>query len=250
MNLPMRRLALAALMMPLLACSASAETPDQVRAAFKSKFPQHEVSSVQPAPVAGLFEVVVKMKQGARAQYSVVYTDATVDHLITGDLIDTKTRTSVTEERLAELNKVTVDWAKLPLDKAIKEVRGKGERKLVVFSDPDCPFCKKLERESLSQLDNVTVYNFLYPLAQLHPDAPRKARQIWCSSDRAASWLGFMRQGKALSGSDKCATPLAEIAALGERLGISGTPALIFPNGELVAGAIPLAEIERRLAAK
>ncbi len=250
MMLPMRRFALATLMLPLLACSASAETPDQVRAAFKSKFPQHEVSSVQPAQVAGLFEVVVKMKQQGRAQYSVVYTDATVDHLITGDLIDTKTRTSVTEERLAELNKVTVDWAKLPLDKAIKEVRGKGERKLVVFSDPDCPFCKKLERESLSQLDNVTVYTFLYPLAQLHPDAPRKSRQIWCSSDRAASWLGFMRQGKALSGSDKCATPLAEIAALGERLGISGTPALVFPNGELVAGAIPLAEIERHLAAK
>ncbi|MDC7714785.1 DsbC family protein [Vogesella sp. LYT5W] len=250
MMLPMRRFALATLILPLLACSASAETPDQVRAAFKSKFPQHEVSSVQPAPVAGLFEVVVKMKQQGRAQYSVVYTDAKVDHLITGDLIDTKTRTSVTEERLAELNKVTVDWAKLPLDKAIKEVRGKGERKLVVFSDPDCPFCKKLERESLSQLDNVTVYTFLYPLAQLHPDAPRKARQIWCSGDRAGSWLGFMREGKAPGGSDKCATPLAEIAALGERLGISGTPALVFPSGELVAGAIPLAEIERHLAAK
>ena len=120
----------------------------------------------------------------------------------------------------------------------------------MVFSDPDCPFCKKLERESLSQLDNVTVYTFLYPLAQLHPDAPRKSRQIWCSGDRTASWLGFMRQGKALSGNDKCATPLAEVAALGERLGISGTPALVFPNGELVAGAIPLAEIERHLAAK
>lgn len=250
MPLQFRRLALVSLLLPLIACSASAETPDQVKAAFQSKFPQHTVSSVQASPVAGLFEVVVKMKQGNREQFSVVYTDGKVDHLITGDLIDTKTRSSLTEDRLAELNKVKVDWAKLPLDKAIKDVRGNGSRKLVVFSDPDCPFCKKLERESLANLKDVTIYTFLYPLAQLHPDAPRKSRQIWCSKDRAAAWTGFVRDGKALSGSDKCATPLAEIAALGEQLGISGTPALIFPNGELVPGAIPLAEIEKHLAAK
>lgn len=252
MSFRLRQFALATLMLPLMACSASAaeESADTVKAAFKTKFPQHEVSTVQAAPVNGLYEVVVKMKRGGREEFTVVYVDGKVDHLITGDLIDTKTRRSVTEARLDELNKVVVDWKALPLDKAIKEVRGKGERKLVVFSDPDCPYCKQLERESLAKLDNVTVYTFLYPLAQLHPDAERKSRQIWCSKDPAQSWTAFMRSGTKLAGKDNCATPLAEIAALGEKLGITGTPALIFPNGTLVPGAIPLAAIEENLAAK
>jgi len=234
MSFRLRQFALATLMLPLMACSASAaeESADTVKAAFKTKFPQHEVSTVQAAPVNGLYEVVVKMKRGGREEFTVVYVDGKVDHLITGDLIDTKTRRT------------------LPLDKAIKEVRGKGERKLVVFSDPDCPYCKQLERESLAKLDNVTVYTFLYPLAQLHPDAERKSRQIWCSKDPAQSWTAFMRSGAKLAGKDNCATPLAEIAALGEKLGITGTPALIFPNGTLVPGAIPLAAIEENLAAK
>ena len=251
MMLRARKLMLATLLLPLVACSASAETPEQVKTTFKTKFPQHEVTSVKAAPVNGLFEVVVKMKQGGREQFSVVYTDSKVDHLITGDLIDTKTRTSLTESRMEELNKVKVSWADLPLDKAVKEVRGNGQRKLVVFSDPDCPFCKKLERESLSQLKDVTVYTFLYPLEQLHPDAPRKSRLIWCSKDPAETWLGYMRYDKVPTNTvDNCPNPLAEIAALAEKLGINGTPGLVFPNGDLVAGAIPLAQIEQRLAAK
>lgn len=252
MMLRARKLMLASLLLPLMAaCSASAETPDQVKATFKTKFPQHEVTSVKAAPVSGLFEVVVKMKQGGREQFSVVYTDGKVDHLITGDLIDTQTRTSLTEHRLEELNSVKVNWADLPLDKAIKEVRGKGQRKLVVFSDPDCPFCKKLERESLSQLDNVTVYTFLYPLEQLHPDAPRKSRLIWCSKDPAEAWLGYMRHDKVRDNTiENCPNPLAEIAQLAEKLGINGTPGLVFQNGDVVAGAIPLEMIEKRLATK
>lgn len=252
MSFRFRQLVLATMMLPLMACSASAaeESSDTVKAAFKGKFPQHEVSTVQPAPVAGLYEVVVKMKRGGREEFTVVYVDSKVEHLITGDLIDTKSRRSLTEARLDELNKVVVDWKTLPLDKAVKEVRGKGERKLVVFSDPDCPYCKQLERESLSKLDNVTIYTFLYPLAQLHPDAERKSRVIWCSKDPAKAWTAFMRHDTPLAGKDNCKTPLPEVAALGEKLGITGTPALIFPNGTLVPGAIPLAAIEENLAAK
>lgn len=245
-----RRFGALALILPLIACTAEAETPAQVQSAFKAKFPQHEVTSVKTAPVKGLFEVVVKMKQGGREQYSVVYVDGKVDHLITGDLIKTATRTSLTEERLEELNRIKVDWSMLPLDKAIKEVKGKGERKLVVFSDPDCPFCKKLEQESLAKLDNVTIYTFLYPLEQLHPDAPRKSRQIWCSNDRLATWHAVMRNGQQPQGDDSCANPVADTTALGEKLGIQGTPALIFADGSLVAGAIPLPAIEQRLKAK
>lgn len=252
MTLQLRKLAAVLIALPLMACTASAadESVDAVKAAFKTKFPQHEISTIQPAPVAGLYEVVVKMKRGAREEYTVVYTDAQVDHLITGEVIDTKTRQSLTEARMEELNKVVIDWNSLPLDKAIKEVRGKGERKLVVFSDPDCPFCKRLEQESLAKLDNVTVYTFLYPLTQLHPDAARKSTAIWCSPKPAETWTGFMRNGTKLPTNTNCKTPLSEIAQLGERLGITGTPALIFPNGKLVPGAIPLQMIEDNFKAK
>ncbi|SCK22086.1 thiol:disulfide interchange protein DsbC [Vogesella sp. LIG4] len=250
---PLRRLAIIPLCLSLLACTASAadETPASVKAAFASKFPQHEVTSVQPAPVPGLYEVVVKMKRGGREEYTIVYADAKVEHLLTGDLIDTASHKSLTEARLDELNQVKFDFAALPFDKAIKEVRGKGERKLAVFSDPDCPFCKRLEQESLSKLDNVTIYTFLYPLAQLHPDAPRKAEQIWCSKDRTAAWTGVMRNGSKLpAGKASCATPLAELAKLGEQLGVEGTPALFFANGKMIAGAVPVETIEAAFKAK
>ncbi|WP_174873748.1 DsbC family protein [Vogesella oryzae] len=252
MKLRLPQLAIIPLCLSLLACTASAEeTPASVLATFKSKFPQHEVTSVQPAPVAGLYEVVVKMKRGGREEYTVVYADAKVEHLLTGDLIDTKTRQSLTEQRLEDLNKISFDWNSLPLDKAIKEVRGKGERKLAVFSDPDCPFCKRLEQDALSKLDNVTIYTFLYPLAQLHPDAPRKATQIWCSKDRAATWTAVMRSGAKLpAGTANCSTPLAELAALGEKLGVAGTPALFFPNGQMISGAVPVETIEAAFKVK
>ncbi|MFC3533084.1 DsbC family protein [Vogesella facilis] len=253
MKLRLPQLAIIPLCLSLLACTASAadETPDSVRAIFKSKFPQHEVTSVQAAPVAGLYELVVKMKRGAREEYTIVYADAKVEHLLTGDLIDTASRNSITEGRLEELNQVKFDFNALPLDKAIKEVRGKGERKLAVFSDPDCPFCKRLEQDALSKLDNVTIYTFLYPLAQLHPDAPRKAAQIWCSKDRAATWTAVMRNGAKLpAGNASCSTPLAELAALGEKLGVAGTPALFLPNGRMISGAVPVETIEAAFKAK
>ena len=253
MMFSLRQLAIIPLTLSLIACTASAadETPDSVRATFKSKFPQHEVTSVQAAPVAGLYEVVVKMKRGAREEYTIVYADAKVEHLLTGDLIDTATRNSITEGRLEQLNQVKFDFNALPLDKAIKEVRGKGERKLAVFSDPDCPFCKRLEQDTLAKLDNVTIYTFLYPLAQLHPDALRKSEQIWCSKDRVAAWTSVMRNGAKLpAGKANCATPLAEIAALGEKLGVGGTPALFLANGKMISGAVPVETIEAAFKAK
>ncbi|MGL6070813.1 DsbC family protein [Craterilacuibacter sp.] len=247
-----RLLPVVALLTPLLACSAinAGDNPDTVKKAFKARFPDREVVSVAASPVNNLFEVVIKGQNRGRDVYTVVYSDAKADYLLVGDLIDAKQRNSLTEQRLEALNKVSIDVSKLPLNKAIKDVRGNGSRQLVVFSDPDCPYCKQLERESIAKLDNVTVYTFLMPLAQLHPDAERKSRAIWCSKDPAKAWAGFMREGKALPEAGNCETPLAEIAALAESFGISGTPALIFPNGELVPGAIPVAEIEKRLSAK
>ncbi len=236
----MSRVALvSAVLGALVACSAQASDDSAaVKKNFIAKFPQREVVAVSPTPVSGIYEVVLPGRQ-------VVYTNKTVSHMFVGDLIDVGAKKSLTEEKVAALSKV--DWASLPLNLAIKDVRGNGSRQLAVFSDPDCPFCKKLEREGLAGIDNVTIYTFLLPITQLHPDAMKKSAQIWCAPDRLATWSGFMREDRALPSEAKCATPLAEIQQLGAKLGIQGTPALIFAHGQLVPGAIAKADIERLL---
>ncbi|POZ60493.1 DsbC family protein [Chromobacterium alticapitis] len=244
MKTKLKSLALASsLLMSLAACSqAAGGNLDDVKKAFLTHFPGKQVKSVGATPVKGIYELVVDGKQ-------VVYTNSDASYLFVGDLIDTKNKESLTEKKMAELSKV--DFNSLPLEYAFKDVRGKGERKMAVFTDPDCPFCKKLERESLKDIDNVTIYTFLYPLTQLHPDAMRKSKQIWCASDKAAAWTAFMRDGKPLTGPDNCDTAvLDKIQALGEKLGVTGTPALIFPNGRLVPGAIDGSDIEQLLSAK
>lgn len=245
MKFPLKSILLALTLFGTVACTANATpetvSPAAVKKTFEAKFPNRAVVSVRPAPVSGLYEVVVKGRQ-------IVYVDAKVNYLFVGDLIDTAKRESLTEQRMVELSRV--DWKTLPLELAFKEVRGNGERKLAVFTDPDCPFCKKLEQESLTGVTNVTIYTFLYPIAELHPDATRKSRQVWCASDRAATWAGFMRDGKPLPEVADCDAPIEKIRQLGEKLGITGTPALIFANGELVPGAIPRDRLESLLNAR
>jgi thiol:disulfide interchange protein DsbC len=136
----------------------------------------------------------------------------------------------------------------LPLNQAIKVVKGNGSRKLAVFSDPDCPFCKQLEQQALVGLNDVTIYTFLFPLAELHPDAANKAKAIWCAQDRTRAWQDWMLNGQLPKGATTCATPVEENAELGKKLGIRGTPLLIFANGKRVSGAIPAQEIEARLS--
>ncbi|GGY11116.1 protein disulfide-isomerase [Paludibacterium paludis] len=236
---------MAGFMLQMVACSAGnavePESLDSVKAAFQKRFADRKVLSVAKTPVKGMYEIVLKGNQ-------VIYSDQKAEYLFIGDLIDVKKNASLTEKRQSELNRI--DWSSLPLDLAVKEVRGNGERRLAVFTDPDCPFCKKLEREGLNGVTNVTIYTFLYPLTDLHPDARRKSLQVWCSKDRVAAWSGFMLEGRALSGPTDCANPLDRIKALGEKLGITGTPGLIFGNGQMVAGAIDRSEIEELLNRK
>lgn len=246
MKTSLKSIALAAsLLLSVAACSANAESPasvDSVKKAFHTRFPAREVQSVAKTPVKGIYEVVVKGKQ-------IVYVDEKVNYIFVGDLIDASQKLSLTEKRMAELNKV--DWKTLPFEYAFKDVRGNGKRQMAVFTDPDCPFCKRLEQESLKDVTDVTIYTFLYPLTQLHPDAMNKAKKIWCSPDKPSTWTAFMRDGKALTGTGTCDTSaLDNIQALGEQLGITGTPTLIFPNGQLVPGAISAEEIEQLLSAK
>lgn len=209
-----------------------------IRKALQERYPNIPLKTVSPSPVPGLYEVVV----GGQ----VVYVDEKADYLLPGPLVDTRSKANLTKQRLEDMNKV--DFSSLPLDKAIAITHGKGERKLAVFTDPDCPFCKQLEKE-LALLDNVTVYVFMYPLAELHPQAPAHAKAIWCSADRSRSWQDYLLEGKAPSAAGTCDNPVEDILALGQKLNVNGTPALIFANGKRKEGALPAAQIEDLLKA-
>lgn len=200
---------------------------------------QLKVLSVHNTPIAGLYEVVVSGNQ-------LVYVDEQANYMLVGDLLDVNTRQSLTEERLAEINKI--DYAKLPLEKAIKEVRGNGQRQIVVFSDPDCPYCKRLEQE-FAQMTDLTIYTFLMPIPSLHPQAKTKSEQIWCQTDRTAAWTVWMRENKAPAKVAACANPVLETMALGETFGFNGTPTLIFPNGITVSGYMQKAKLEEAINA-
>ncbi|KLT72639.1 thiol:disulfide interchange protein [Neisseria arctica] len=196
-----------------------------------------KVQSVRDTPIKGLYEVVVTGNQ-------VVYVDADANYMLVGDLVDINTRKSLTEERSAELNKI--DFNTLPLDLAIKEVRGNGKLKVAVFSDPDCPFCKRLEQE-FAKMNNITIYNFMMPIAKLHPDAQQKAEQIWCQSNPTAAWTAWMRENKVPQPVAACDNPVAETMSLGEQLGFNGTPTLVFPNGHTQSGYSPMPELQKQI---
>ncbi|NWG87678.1 MAG: DsbC family protein [Hydrogenophilaceae bacterium] len=208
----------------------------QIRQTLGERYPAIKITSIQPSPVAGIYEVLAGGK--------LVYVDQTGDYLLMGPILDTRSKTNLTQKRLDDLRMVKFD--SLPFDKAIPIVKGNGARKVAVFSDPDCPFCKRLEKE-LALLDNITVYVFLNPIASLHPEAPARSNEIWCSADRAKSWRDYMLEGKKPAASGKCDTPVNDILALAEKIGVEGTPALVFPNGKRVDGAISAAQIEELL---
>lgn len=197
------------------------------------------IDEISRTPMPGIFEV--------RVGTDLFYTDADGGYILHGNLIDTKARKNLTEERMDKL--LAVDFDSLPTKDAFVLVRGNGKRKLAVFEDPNCPYCKKFERD-LSKVDNVTVYMYLYPI--LGPDSTEKSRNIWCSKDRAKSWQDWMLKSevpaKAEPGCDL--TALSRNLEFGKKHKITGTPTLIFTDGSRVPGAIGAADIERALAAK
>jgi thiol:disulfide interchange protein DsbC len=207
-----------------------------IKKTFEQKFPGAEVKSVVKTPYAGLFEVFVEDK--------VVYTDAKVRYVMVGSIIDTESKTNLTEDRQRKLTRV--DVATLPTDLAIKKVKGNGERTLYVFSDADCPFCARLENE-LKNVDNVTIYTFLYPIDNLHPDAARKSRLIWCSADRVKAWDTYFESGALPDNKGDCDNPVAKTAELGAKYRVNATPTLVFVDGSVLPGALPAARLENEL---
>jgi thiol:disulfide interchange protein DsbC len=232
--------ALAALALQLTAVPVFADEHAALRETLRQRLPDGaRIGEIRPSPQPGLLEVVVNDRD-------LIYVDARGDLGFVGRIVDLRTRTNLTQNRLLELRKV--DFGKLPLDKAIVKVKGNGSRKVAVFSDPDCPFCQQLEPE-LDKLENVTIYTFLYPLTSLHPDAMRKAALVWCSPDRVKAWDDLMLRGILPQGRTDCATPMLDIIQLAQQLGISGTPGLIFPNGQIVPGSLTREQLDERLGA-
>jgi thiol:disulfide interchange protein DsbC len=173
-----------------------------------------------------------------------LYTDGKVNYVIVGSVYDTATRTNLTEQRMRRMNRVA--WDSLPLELAIKKVKGDGSRKLAIFSDADCPYCKRLETE-MKGLDNVTIYTFLFPIDQLHPDSARKSAMIWCSPDRVKAWDEWFDAGKLPDNKGDCATPIAQTALLGQKYSVNATPTLVFADGSITPGALPLDRIEAEM---
>ena len=233
----LRHAAFAALVAALtLGGSAHADqTTDKLKATLQARLPNVEIKGIEKAPIAGLYEVNL----GAQ----IFYSDANGNYVIIGELVDTKTRTNLTEARLAELNKV--DFASLPLADAITVVKGNGSRKMVVFSDPNCPYCKQLET-SLKSIDNVTVYTFLYPV--LSDDSTAKAKSIWCSTDRAKTWEAWMLERRAPTAAGTCDTSaIDKNLALGRSMNVTGTPTIILADGHRLPGAVSAEVLDKAL---
>jgi thiol:disulfide interchange protein DsbC len=210
-----------------------------LRKAVEAAYPKMPVGSITKTPYAGLYEVFM----GGQ----IIYTDDKFSFLIAeGHLVDAKTKRDITGARMEELTKI--DFSSLPLNQAIKVVKGNGSRKLVVFSDPDCPFCKRLEQNEISNITDVTVYTFLYPIPGLHPDAVNKSKAIWCAADRAKAWDDWVINGQ-LAKANACDTPLEKIADLAKKLGVNSTPTLFFADGKRMLGAYPAKDIEAAMNA-
>jgi thiol:disulfide interchange protein DsbC len=221
----------------VLGSSAHADPiTDQLKATLSARLPDIEIKSIEKSPVAGLYEVNL----GAQ----ILYSDATGTYVFVGQLINTKAHTNLTAERLSELNKV--DFSSLPLADAIKVVKGNGSRKMVVFSDPNCPYCKQLEG-SLKSIDNVTVYTFLFPV--LSDDSTAKAKAIWCSADRAKTWESWMldRRVPAAAAANCDTSVLDKNLALGHGMNVTGTPTIILADGRRLPGAVSADELDKAL---
>jgi thiol:disulfide interchange protein DsbC len=209
-----------------------------IRKNLKERIPQlPTIAEISKSPMAGLYEVRLE-------DNDIMYTDAEGNFLINGHLIDTKLRRNLTEERVEKLTAVA--FSALPLKDAFTIVRGNGKRKVAVFEDPNCGYCKRFEQD-IQKLDNVTVYMFLFPI--LSPDSTEKSRNIWCAKDKGKAWQDWMVRGQTPANASCDASALARNVEFGKKYRITGTPTLIFEDGKRVPGAIPSTEVEKYLVA-
>jgi len=236
MNSFLRRLCL----LVLLGVSGLALADEAViRKNLQARLPDMgKIDEVRKSELPGLFEVRVD-------GVDIYYTDAQANYLIDGILIDTRSKRNLTEERVDKLT--AIKFEALPLKDAFVVVRGKGERKLAVFEDPNCGYCKRFERD-LQKVDNITVYLFLYPI--LGADSMDKSRHIWCAKDPSKAWLDYMTRDTAPSVATCDSSALTRNVEFGRKHKITGTPTLLAQDGKRVPGAIPVAQIEQLISGK
>ena len=207
-----------------------------IRKNLGERIPQlQKIDEITKTPIAGLFEIRVNGTE-------IYYTDAEGNYLVQGSLIDTKQRRNLTEERVDKLTAISFD--SLPFKDAFTIVRGTGKRKLAVFEDPNCGYCKRFERD-LQKVDNVTIHMFLYPI--LSADSTEKSRNIWCAKDKTKAWQDWMVRDKPVAVASCDSTAVERNVEVGRKYKITGTPTLIFADGSRVPGAIGAAEVEKHL---
>jgi thiol:disulfide interchange protein DsbC len=216
--------------------SAAGSAEQRIREAVE-RLTGRKPDAITKAGFLGLYEVLVGGE--------LVYMDDKGTVLIAGDVYDLRTSPprNIKDERLSKLN--AIRFSDLPLDQSVKIVRGSGKRQLAYFSDPKCPYCKKLEKDLL-QLQDVTLHVFLYPI--LSPESATQSKAVWCSPDRGKAWIDLMVNGVAPKAEGTCENPVEKNVALGQRYRITGTPTLIFENGQRIPGAVPLEKINDLLA--
>lgn len=221
-----------------LSCASTAMAQEaQIRKNIAERLPEFpKIDEVTKTPIPGLYEL--------RIGTDVLYSDERGEHLIQGEITDTRSRTNLTQARIDKLT--AIDFASLPLKDALVWKQGSGARKLVVFADPNCGYCKRFEKDML-QVKDVTVYTFLFPI--LGGDSPDKARDVWCAKDSGVAWRDWMIKGtppaRAMGPCDTSA--LARNMALGRKFRVTGTPSLVFEDGKRVPGAMAPAQVEKQL---
>ena len=236
----LKRIFVLALLAPVLALAQAAEPAGKltseaiIKRTLEGRLGGVKVDAVAKTPYLGLYEV--------RLDNEILYTDEKMNYIFSGNIIDGKSMQNLTEKRVRELT--AIKWENLPLDAAVKTVRGNGKRMLAVFSDPNCPYCKRFEKD-LANVDDITIYTFLYPI--LSEDSNVKAKAVWCSADRSKAWSALMLNGT-VPAAARCDTPIENNLALARKYHITGTPTLVFANGERVPGAIPQAQLEKLFA--
>ena len=224
------------LLIALTFFAASAFANDSVKQELIKKYPEVKSERITKTTYGGLFEIF--------AGGEIFYTDEKVTFLLLGTLVDAQTRTNVSAARLQKLN--VINFNELPFENAIKLVRGNGSRRMAIFEDPNCGYCKKFEQD-INATDNITAYIFAYPI--LAQDSIEKSKSIWCSTDRLKAWQDLMLREKAPTAKGTCDTPIDKVLALGRKMNVTGTPTTFFEDGERISGALPKDTIEAKLVA-
>jgi thiol:disulfide interchange protein DsbC len=222
----------------LLACTFGASFAQEavIRKNLAERLPNlPKIDEVSKTPMNGVYELRVN-------ETEIFYTDAEGNFLIQGNLIDTKAKRNLTEERVEKLSAIEFDA--LPLKDAFTVVRGNGKRKMAVFEDPNCGYCKRFERD-LQKVSDVTIYMFLYPI--LSADSTDKSKNVWCTKDKAKAWQDMMVRDQSIAKGSCDTAAIDRNLAFGKKHKITGTPTIFFADGSRVPGAIAAAQVEKQL---